>query len=119
MPFLKTQNLKPGMTLAQEVKSHSDRILLPEGTVLTEKHILNLKAWGTAEADIFEKSMVGSFTPPEAVPVDPEKLAKAKEEVEDLFYFSNQDHPAIAELMRLSSLNRLKKMPGMGHVDVI
>jgi hypothetical protein len=118
MPFLKIQNLKPGMTLAQEVKSHSGRVLLPEGTVLTEKHILNFKAWGTAEADILEKSMVGGSTP-EAVPVDPEKQAKAKEEVGDLFYFSNQDHPAIAELMRLSILNRLKKMPGMGHVDVI
>ncbi|VAX28124.1 hypothetical protein MNBD_NITROSPINAE05-933 [hydrothermal vent metagenome] len=118
MPFLKIQNLKPGMTLADEVKSHSSRVLLPEGTVLTEKHILNLKAWGTAEVDIHANSMVGGSIP-EAVSVDPEKLAKAKKEVGDLFYFSNQDHPAIAELMRLSCLNRLKKMPGMGHVDVI
>jgi hypothetical protein len=117
MPILKTQDLKPGMILAREVKSHSGRVLLPKGTVLTEKHILNLKAWGTAEAGILVKSL-GKGSIPEAAEVDPQKLAMAKKEVGRLFNFSNQDHPAITELMRLSSLNRLKKMPGMSHIDV-
>lgn len=117
MPILKTQDLIPGMTLTREVQSHSGRQLLPGGTVLTEKHILNLKAWGINEADIQEEG-VGSVSSLKAEKADPQKLAKAQKEVGALFCLSNQDHPAITELMRLSSLNRLKKMPGMGHVDV-
>lgn len=115
MPIFKTQNLKPGGTLAQEIQNHSGRILLPKGTVLTEKHILNLKAWGIAEADIESEDMQ---TDPAAVKIDPQKQARAKKEAETLFCLSNRDHPAIIELMRLSGINRLKKMPGMGHVNV-
>jgi len=117
MPIFQTQDLKPGMILAREVQNHSDRILLPEGTVLTEKHILNLKAWGIAEADI-QGEDAEFDSPPEAVKIDPQKLARAKKEVGALFCLSNQDHPAIIEFMRLSSLNRLKKIQRMGHIDV-
>lgn len=116
MPILKTQDLIVGATIAGEVQNHSGRRLLPGGTVLTEKHILNLKAWGITEVDIQDEG-VGS-SPLKAEKVDPKKLGKAQKEIEALFCFSNQDHPAITELMRLASLNRLKKMPGMGHVDV-
>ncbi len=117
MPIFQSQDLKSGMILAQEVKSHSGRILLPEGTVLTEKHILNFKAWGITEADI-QGENAGFGSTPEAVKIDPQKLARAKKEVEALFCLSNQDHPAIIEFMRLSSLNRVKKMQGMGHINV-
>ena len=117
MPILKTHDLKPGMTLVQGVQNHAGRKLLPEGTLLTEKHILNLKAWGITEADIKVKGF-GFHSTLEAVKIDPKKLAQAEKEVKALFYFSNQDHPAVIELMRLSSLNRLKKNPGMGHVNI-
>jgi arginine decarboxylase-like protein len=117
MPIFKTQDLSPGVTLTRGVQSHSGRQLITEGTVLTEKHILNLKAWGVAEVEIQEEG-AGSVSSKKAEKVDPQKLAKAQKETGALFCFSNLDHPAITELMRLSSLNRLKKMPGMGHVDV-
>jgi hypothetical protein len=117
MPILQTQDLITGMTLAQEVQNHSGRVLLPEGTVLTEKHILNLKAWGITEADI-QGEDAGFDSTPEAEKIDPQKLAKVKKEVEALFCLSNQDHPAIIEFMRLSSLNLLKKIQGMDHINV-
>ena len=117
MPIFQSQDLKSGMILAREVQNHSGRILLPEGTVLTEKHILNLKAWGITEADI-QGEDAGFDSTPEAVKIDPQKMARAKKEVGALFCLSNQDHPAIIEFMRLSSLNRVKKMPGMGHINV-
>ncbi len=117
MPIFQTQDLKPGMILAQEVQNHSGRILLPEGTVLKEKHILNLKAWGITEADIQGEDTEFDSTP-KAVKIDPQKLAKVTKEIENLFCLSNQDHPAIIEFMRLSCLNRLKKMQGTGHVNV-
>lgn len=117
MSIVKTHDLKTGMILAKEVQNLSNRILLPEGTVLTEKHILNLKAWGIADAEVQEEGVVLDSTP-EAVNVDRQKQAIANKEVEDMFDLSNKDHPAIAELMRLSSLKRLKRMSGMGHINV-
>ena len=105
------------MTLTQGVQNHSGRKLLPEGTLLTEKHIFSLKAWGITEADIKVKG-VELDSPQEAIKIDPQKLARAEKEVGALFSYSNQEHPAVIELMRLSSLSRLKKMPGMGHIDV-
>ena len=117
MPIVKTHDLMPGMTLLQEIQNHSGRKLLPAGTLITEKHILNLKAWGISEASI-KVGGVESGSAVESNKFDPQKLAKAEKEVGTLFCLSNQDHPAVIELMRLASLNRLKKMPEMGHVNV-
>jgi len=117
MPIDKTHDLKPGMILAHEIQNHSGRKLLPERTVLTDEYIFTLKAWGIPDVDIQVRS-VGFASTQETGKIDPQKLAKAKKESEALFCFSNQDHPAVVELMRLSSLNRFKKMPGMGHVNV-
>ncbi len=100
-----------------EVQNYSGRKLLPEGTFLTDKDIVNLKAWGVTEADVHVQED-GPDSTPGVLKTDPKKLAQAKKEVEALFGFSNTDHPAVMELMRLSVLNRLKKMPGMGHIHV-
>jgi hypothetical protein len=117
VPILKVQDLKPGMILLSEVQNYSGRKLLPEGTLLTEKHILNLKAWGVIEANV-KLGGAGSDSTPKVEKIDSKKLAQAEKEVQALFCFSNQNHPAVIELMRLSSLNRLKKMPEMGHINV-
>jgi hypothetical protein len=115
MPIIKIHLLKPGMVLAEGVKNHADQNLLPEGTQLTEKHILNLKAWGITEANILSCDLEST---PDLENIDPLKLAKAKKEAKSLFRHSNQDHPAVAELMRLFCLNRLQKIPGMGGINV-
>ena len=47
-----TGNLQPGMVLAGEVKTFKGQLLLPSGTVLTERHIEKLMAWGVPETDI-------------------------------------------------------------------
>jgi len=115
--IVKAHDLKPGMILVKEIQNHSGRKLLPAGILITEKHILSLKAWGIAEAEV-QTTATGLHSTPEAEQIDPEKLAKVNIEIEGLFRFSNQEHPAVLELMRLSSLNRLKKMPGLSHVQV-
>lgn len=115
MPLIKTHQLKPGMVLAEGVKNHSGRKLFPEGTPLTEKQILNLKAWGITEANIQGEG--GDLEPAlELENIDSLKLAKAKKESRSLFRYSNQDHPAVAELMRLFCLNRLQKIPEVGDL---
>ncbi len=119
MPIVKTHDLKPGAILAKGVQNHSGRKLLPEGTLITDQNILSLKAWGITEADVLLNGVNVDSTPP-AEKIDLEKLAQAENKSEALFYFSNRDHPAVIELMRLSSLHRLKKMQekGRGDVDV-
>ena len=117
MPIIKIHGLKPGMVLATGIENHVGKKLLLEGTQLAEKHILNLKAWGITEANI-----QGEVDEPESTQelenIDPEIIAKAEREAKALFCHSNQDHPAVAELMRLFCLDRLKNMPGMGGINV-
>ena len=107
MQKIKSNQLKPGMVLEAEIKNHSGRKLLPEGTRLTEKHILNLKAWGIVEAAV-EGHGAGSESQLELEDFDPAKRLKAEKESQSLFRYANQDHPAVAEMMRLFIQNRLK-----------
>jgi hypothetical protein len=120
MAIIKVHLLKPGMVLVEEVKNHAGQKLLPEGTQLTEKHILNLKAWGITEANIQgEREDLESTLELENInPQKLEKLAKAERGSKFLFRHSNPDHPAVAELMRLFRLNQLRKTPGMGDIHV-
>lgn len=117
MPLIKIHQLKPGMVLDVGIQNHAGRKLLPAGTCLTERHILNFKAWGITEANV-----QGDFDDPKSTleldNIDSNKLAKVKREAESLFCHSNTNHPVVAELMRLFCLNRLKKMPGMGDINV-
>lgn len=120
MTIVKVHLLVPGMELVEEVKNHAGQKLLPQGTCLTEKQILNLKAWGIAEVN----TRAGKGEPESTLefedlnPHKLEKLAEAEKEAKILFRQSNQDHPAVAELMRLFRLNQLRKTPGMGDIDV-
>lgn len=109
MPIVKTYDLKPGVILAKGIQNHSGRKLLPKGTLISEHHILSLKAWGISEADVLLNG-VEADSPPKPIKIDPKKRAQAEKEVGALFCFSNQDHPAVAELMRLSTLNRILKV---------
>jgi hypothetical protein len=108
MSVIKIHALKPGMTLAEAINNHSGRKLFSEGTELTVKHIINLKAWGVTEANITDKD--GGLEPTlELEEIDPQKMAVAQKEAMSLFRHSNQEHPAVAELMHLFCLKRLQK----------
>jgi hypothetical protein len=48
MPILILDNVKPGMTLAQPVYTHQDRLLLETGRRISEKHLRIFKSWGVA-----------------------------------------------------------------------
>lgn len=116
MSNIKIHLLKPGMVLAEEINNHSGRKLFPEGIHLTEKHIINLKAWGITEANIQgEGSDLESTL--ELGDVDPKQMAVAEKEAIFLFRHSNREHPAVAELMHLFCLNRLQKKKEMGELQ--
>ncbi|MBI5579450.1 MAG: hypothetical protein HY895_09885 [Deltaproteobacteria bacterium] len=48
MPILTLDDVKPGMTLAQPVYTHQDRLLLETGRRISEKHLRIFKSWGVA-----------------------------------------------------------------------
>jgi hypothetical protein len=48
MPTLILDDVKPGMTLAQPVYTHQDRLLLEAGRRISEKHRRIFKSWGVA-----------------------------------------------------------------------
>jgi hypothetical protein len=48
MPILILDDVKPGMTLAQPVYTHQDRLLLEAGRRMSEKHLRIFKSWGVA-----------------------------------------------------------------------
>ncbi len=52
MGILNINDIKEGMTLAADVKNKHGNIMIRQGMALTEKHIMLLKAWGIAEADV-------------------------------------------------------------------
>jgi len=52
MGILSIKEVKPGMKVAQPVDNYQGQLILPSGTVLSEKHIKLLKTWGVVELNI-------------------------------------------------------------------
>jgi len=117
MHKIKLEQLRPGMRLAQDVVNFSGQVLLYKGNPLQPKDIKNFKAWGILEIAV-ESSPVNSSNSLNNNRVDTNLLVEAQNEISNLFRHSNLSHPVIAELMRLSTLNKLKQKPGMENVNV-
>lgn len=117
MRKVRLEQLSSGMRLAQDVINFSGQVLLYKGNPLQPKDIKNFKAWGIIEV-VVESSSLNFSKSLDNNQVDAKLLAEAKKEISSLFQHSNISHPVISELMRLSTLNRLKKKPGMENVNV-
>lgn len=105
MPIVRVNELKPGMTLAADVKNFDDRVLLFQGAELTEKHIAIFKSWGVTEVHAMED--------PEPLSSDQEidlqDLAEAQGKAAKLFCRTNQGHSAVKEMLHLCALNKLNR----------
>jgi len=117
MRKLRIDQVKPGMKLAQDVINFSGRVLLYKGNPLQSKDIKNFKAWGILEVPVETNSLDPAATLDQNR-IDAKLLVEAQKEISSLFRYSNLSHPVISELMRLSTLNKLKQKPGMENVNV-
>jgi hypothetical protein len=117
MRKVRLEQLTPGMKLAQDVINFSGQVLLYKGNPLQPKDIKNFKAWGVLEVAV-ESSSLKSSNSLDNNRVDAKILMEAQKEISNLFQHSNLSHPVISELMRLSTLNKLKQKPGMENVNV-
>jgi len=106
-----------GLRLAQDVVNFSGQVLLYKGNPLQPKDIKNFKAWCIIEI-IVESSSLNSSNSLDNIRIDAKLLVEAQNEISSLFKHSNTSHPVISELMRLSTLNKLKQKPGMENVNV-
>ncbi len=109
MAILNLQDLKPGMVLAADAKHHSGRVLLAAGTELTEKHLKVFHTWGLTEADIdgVDPQQVAAE---EYQEIDPAILQLAEQQNRERFRHTDLQHPAMAELFRLSIRNTARQL---------
>jgi hypothetical protein len=91
------EQLRPDMALAADIVDGGGRLLLPKGTVLTDKHLRYCQMWGIADADI-----QGDAAAPDAEPptLDPAALAAAENRLRPRFRHLDLSHPVIAALFR-------------------
>lgn len=111
MALVHIDNLAPGMVLKQNVCDRSGRLLLPEGSELTEKHLTIFRTWGVLEVDITADSDVDGGAAPLREEMDPDRLAAAEAAVKPLFVHNDLDHPAIKELLRICIARRAVHAP--------
>ena len=107
MGKVRIKELKMGMVLASHARDPNGRLLIPAGEEITDKHILTLKAWGIAEVDIEgneDEVSQGLSSVKKAEPVPTQVI----EEVDELFRYTNKQHPAIKELIELCKLRKME-----------
>ena len=93
-------NLIHGMVLAADVRDRNGRLLLKDGTELTDKHLNILRTWGTVEAEVVgaSENQDGRAC---ADAIDPELLVGIEAEITPLFRHTDLTHPAIKELLHI------------------
>jgi len=103
-------NLTTGMVLAADVHDRSGRLLLGEGTELTQKHLGIFRTWGITEASIvgIDESEGQSALPAD---VSPEDLARAEKSLEPIFRLAGTDHPVMKEILQLAALRKVAHGP--------
>jgi len=120
MGKINVDDLRPGMVVASDLYGPNERFLLAAETVLAEKHLQTLKAWGVTEADIHDisKSEVEERS---YARFDQDCIERARQRVGERFVLADQEHEAVAELYRLAVLREaegLENEPEAGDTDI-
>lgn len=105
MRILQLPQLQPGMTLAEDVRSKTGRLLIAKGILLNDQHLRVLKTWGIEQASIVVTGNDNSETETRNDPSEMQILA-AMSELEPFFCLVDRNHPFVAALLRLAALKR-------------
>jgi len=108
MGILNINDLKEGMTLAADVKNKHGNIMIKQGMSLTERHIMLLKAWGIAEADVegFNRDQLHQE---EMKTVSPEVIEAIEKELSD-FFPSLEGNEIMSEIYRITKKLKIKQV---------
>jgi hypothetical protein len=107
MGTLNLEDIRPGMILASDAKNLAGRVLLTAGNEITEKHLRVFKIWGVSQVEIRGIDEEDVFVRAGAE-VDAAVLKQADEATQELFALTDNGHPAISELMRLTIIRLAK-----------
>ncbi len=99
MAIIHINKLKPGMVLDEEVRDISGRLLLKKGKNIQSAHIRIFKIWGVTQVNI--RGNNGSKNTSDGN-LDPDKIAKIKDNTQNLFRHADLEHPALKEIFRIS-----------------
>lgn len=109
MQKIRIKDLIPGMVLASHALDLNGRLLLKGGEEITDKDIRTFKAWGMTEVDIEDTICEHGISKGQSSAISTEQVpTKVKEEVDELFRYSNKKHPAIKELVELCILRKME-----------
>jgi len=97
------------MVLASHTRDSNGRLLLTAGEEITDKHIRILKAWGITGIDIEgyeneERAGEGESSVASAEQI----LPRVREEVDELFRYTDRQHPVIKELVHLCTSRKME-----------
>jgi hypothetical protein len=108
MGILNINDLKEGMTLAADVKNKHGNIMIRQGMTLSEKHIMLLKAWGIAEADVdgFNRDQLHKD---EIKTVSPEVIEVIEKELHE-FFPPLEGNEIMSEIYRITKKLKIKQI---------
>jgi hypothetical protein len=110
MPRIKTELLKAGMVVANDVKNIDDMLLIPIGCVLSERQINILQAWGVAEIEVQNSDAIADTTPLKRL--SPERAEKVAAEIKARFWSADESNPVHREIFNLILNRRAAKILG-------
>lgn len=106
MPKMSIDDVRPGMTLADDLSTGEGRTLLPCGTMLTEAHIRTCRVWGIGEILIQEEDEGEEKRPTSFDEIDPEVLDACKILAAQRFVLNPLKHPVVKEMARIYVLHQ-------------
>lgn len=96
MSLITIDQAKAGMVLSKDAQDRNGRVLLREGTILTEKHLHILKSWGVQQLEFAGPVDEAS----KQVDYPPAWLAEAEQKSQQRFQHNNPHHPVIELLQQ-------------------
>lgn len=106
MPFVSTDQLKPGMVLAADVLDTNGRLLLPKGKAIEANHMNIFKMWGVMEVSVAHGDGSADETDK---PLDPGLMRQVAEKLKLFFAENDFTHPAVAEIFRQAVVHRSRR----------
>lgn len=117
MARINIDDLLPGMTLASDLYGPNGRFLLPQGTVLSERHLRVSKMWGVSEADI-DGLQAEQASAVQERRFSPEVLELARQIAEERFQRCDDSQEMIRELKRLCVLASARRLAAGQNVPL-
>jgi hypothetical protein len=109
MGKINISDVRAGMVLAADVTDRNGRTLLAKGVEISDKHVRIFKMWGITEADI-QGVALEDVAAHDAAAIDPAVRQKAGEALQQRFRFTDVEHAAMKELIRLATLRYVRTM---------